>query len=25
MSDYHQVELDLRIYLTQIDKSGDIY
>jgi len=25
MNDYHQVELDLRIYLTQIDKFGDIY
>jgi predicted metal-dependent hydrolase len=25
MSDYHQVELDLRIYLTQIEVSGDIY
>ena len=25
MSDYHQVELDLRIYLTQIDAYGTIY
>ncbi|MCW8834531.1 MAG: DUF45 domain-containing protein [Colwellia sp.] len=25
MSDYHQVELDLRIYLTQIDAYGAIY
>lgn len=25
MSDYHQVELDLRIYLTQIDAFGTIY
>jgi len=25
MSDYHQVELDLRIYLTQVEKLGDIY
>ena len=25
MSDYHQVELDLRIYLTQLEKLGDIY
>lgn len=25
MSDYHQVELDLRIYLTQIEELGDIY
>ncbi len=25
MNDYHQVELDLRIYLTQIDQFGDIY
>ena len=25
MSDYHQVELDLRIYLTQIDNYGTIY
>jgi len=25
MSDYHQVELDLRIYLTQIAVFGDIY
>lgn len=25
MSDYHQVELDLRIYLTQVDLIGDIY
>ena len=25
MSDYHQVELDLRIYLTQIEQRGDIY
>ncbi len=25
MSDYHQVELDLRIYLTQIEHLGDIY
>jgi len=25
MSDYHQVELDLRIYLTQIETLGDIY
>jgi predicted metal-dependent hydrolase len=24
-NDYHQVELDLRIYLTQIELSGDIY
>jgi len=25
MADYHQVELDLRIYLTQIDSDGTIY
>ena len=25
MSDYHQVELDLRIYLTQLEHFGDIY
>jgi len=25
MDDYHQVELDLRIYLTQIDNYGTIY
>jgi len=25
MRDYHQVELDLRIYLTQIEQFGDIY
>ena len=25
MSDYHQVELDLRIYLTQVELLGDIY
>ena len=25
MSDYHQVELDLRIYLTQIEQFADIY
>ena len=25
MSDYHQVELDLRIYLTQINTLGEIY
>jgi len=25
MSDYHQVELDLRIYLTQIDTYGTLY
>ena len=25
MNDYHQVELDLRIYLTQIEQVGDIY
>jgi len=25
MNDYHQVELDLRIYLTQIDAFGTIY
>jgi predicted metal-dependent hydrolase len=25
MSDYHQVELDLRIYLTQLEMVGDIY
>jgi predicted metal-dependent hydrolase len=25
MNDYHQVELDLRIYLTQIEMLGDIY
>jgi len=25
MNDYHQVELDLRIYLTQIDAYGTIY
>jgi hypothetical protein len=24
-SDYHQIELDLRIYLTQIELFGDIY
>ena len=25
MTDYHQVELDLRIYLTQLDVYGEIY
>ena len=25
MSDYHQVELDLRIYLTQVEQLGDVY
>lgn len=25
MSDYYQVELDLRIYLTQLEQLGDIY
>jgi len=24
-SDYHQLELDMRIYLTQVDLYGDIY
>ncbi len=25
LTDYHQLELDLRIYLTQVEEIGDIY
>ncbi len=25
MSDYHQVEFDVRVYLTQLDEFGDVY